>query len=70
MAKNKTAGKHLASKSKVRALIKKGKPSAGGIKTVSQVERRKIRWRPGTVTLREIKKYQKSTSNLCPRAPF
>ena len=57
MAKNKTAAKHLPSKSKVRAMVRKGKPATGGMKTGSQVERRKIRWRPGTVTLREIKKY-------------
>lgn len=28
------------------------------------------RWRPGTVALREIRKYQKSTELLIPFAPF
>ncbi|KAL5647842.1 hypothetical protein ACJX0J_042197, partial [Zea mays] len=28
------------------------------------------RWRPGTVALREIRKYQKSTEPLIPFAPF
>ena len=29
-----------------------------------------MRFRPGTVALREIKRYQKSTDLLIPRAPF
>lgn len=33
----------------------------GGVK-------RKHRWRPGTVAMREIKRYQKSTDNLIPKA--
>jgi len=32
--------------------------------------KRKHRWRPGTVALREIRRYQKSTDLLIPRAPF
>ena len=31
---------------------------------------KKRRWRPGTVALREIKKYQKSTDMLTQKAPF
>ena len=31
---------------------------------------RKFRWRPGTVALRQIKKYQKSTDLLMRKAPF
>ncbi len=31
---------------------------------------RKIRYRPGTVALREIRRYQKSTALLIPRMPF
>lgn len=30
----------------------------------------KRRWKPGTVALREIRKYQKSTALLLPKAPF
>ena len=44
---------------------KKTAPAMGGIK-----EARKQRFRPGTVALREIKRYQKSTALLLPRAPF
>ena len=70
MAKNKTAAKKVPSKAS--KMMKKTKPAAGGIKKggASQTERRKIRFRPGTVTLREIKRYQKTTGNLMPRAPF
>ena len=32
--------------------------------------RKKRRWRPGTVAMREIRKYQKSTDFLMQRAPF
>ena len=32
--------------------------------------KKKRRWRPGTVALREIRKYQKSTELLIRRAPF
>ena len=38
--------------------------------TDSQAEKRSHRFRPGTVALREIKRYQKSTALLLPRAPF
>ena len=45
--------------------IKKTAPAAGGVK-----DKAKRRFKAGTVTLREIKKYQKSTDMLLPRAPF
>lgn len=32
--------------------------------------KKKHKWRPGTVALREIRRYQKSTQLLIPRAPF
>ena len=38
-------------------------PVCGGIK-------KPHRWRPGTVALREIRKYQKSTDLLIPKSPF
>ena len=34
------------------------------------VKKRTHRWKPGTVALREIRRYQKSTDNLIPRAPM
>ena len=50
------------SKSKIHK--KKTAPAEGGVKE------KKFRWRPGTVALREIKKYQKSVEMVLPRAPF
>merc|ERR550537_664269 len=71
MPKGKNVGKKVSSVSKARAM-KKVKPAPGGIKKAGAEakERRKVRFRPGTVALREIRRYQKSTSNLMPRAPF
>ena len=44
---------------------KKTAAAEGGIK-----EKRKFRFRPGTVAIREIKKYQKATHFMLPKAPF
>ena len=33
-------------------------------------EKKKLRFKPGTIALREIRRYQKSTQMLMPRAPF
>ena len=44
---------------------KKTAPAEGGIK-----EAKKRRYKPGTLAFREIKKYQRSTDMLLPRAPF
>jgi len=41
----------------------KGKGEVAGVK-------KKHRWRPGTVALREIRRFQKSTELLIPRSPF
>ncbi|PUZ65459.1 hypothetical protein GQ55_3G224500 [Panicum hallii var. hallii] len=49
------------------------KNSLGGAGTAGRQQQRvkKLhRWRPGTVALREIRKYQKSTELLIPFAPF
>jgi hypothetical protein len=40
------------------------------ITTVSSPTRKKTRYKPGTVALREIRKYQKSTDLLLLRLPF
>lgn len=63
-AKAKAANK-MANKVKGSKAIKKSAPADGGMK-----EKRKNRMKPGTVTLREIKKYQKSIDMLLPRASF
>ena len=70
MPKTKTAAKAKSSKkmpskgSKGKAL-KKSAPAAGGMK-----KRAFKGWKPGTVALREVKRYQKSVANLLPKAPF
>ena len=46
--------------------VKKAKKEAPSQAT----EKRKFRWRPGTVALREIKKYQTNTELLLRKAPF
>ena len=66
MPKGKTAAKKIGSKAKAGS--KKTAPAKGGIKKGEGA--RKVRFRPGTVALREIRRYQKSTKNLLPRAPF
>jgi len=48
---------------------KKSAPASKGIKKIEHVKK-KNRFKPGTVALREIKKYQKSTLMLLLRAPF
>lgn len=50
--------KHLAHKA-----ARKTAPSAGGVK-------KPHRYRPGTVALREIRRYQKSTDLLIRKLPF
>jgi histone H3/H4 len=41
-----------------------------GTQSTAAASPRKHRWRPGTVALREVKKYQASTEPLMRRAPF
>ena len=53
--------------SKAKKISKKVVQEADGLK---EKQARKIRFKPGTVALREIKKYQKSTEMLLPHAPF
>jgi len=72
MPKAKNAGKKIPSKAKAVSSAKKAitKSGAKGKSSASQQERKKMRFKPGTVALREIKRYQKSTDMLIPRAPF
>lgn len=71
MPRQKVAGKKstvskssAGSKSKLRSKAnKKTAPAEGGMK-------RKMRFKPGTVALREIKRYQKATDMLIQKAPF
>lgn len=71
MPKAKNAAKKIPSKAKAMTSGKKGVTKSAGKTTASSAaEKRKIRFKPGTVALREIKRYQKSTEMLIPRAPF
>ena len=67
MSKAKASGKSSAAK----ASKAKGKAS-GNKKTApaSDGQKKKFKWRPGTVALREVKRYQKKTDLLLLRAPF
>ena len=70
-----TKGKKSASKAAVASSLskkinKKTAPATGGLKDIKDKAGKLRRFRPGTVALREIKKYQKSTNMLLPLAPF
>ncbi len=60
------------SKSKVprKSLNRKGPKTPPASTSKSPKVRKKHRFRPGTVALREIRTYQKSTNLLIPRLPF
>ena len=79
MPKAKTASKKVpskalsASKKKVAAAKQKSASKMAKSKSPSKMvkkDRKKPRFHAGTVALREIKRYQKSTDLLIPRAPF
>ena len=77
MGKQKNAASKISSKSKDmkdkkggKRMSKKTAPAKGGMKKVADGDKRKIRFKPGTVALREIKRYQKTTNMMLPRASF
>merc|ERR1712076_199736 len=61
-ARKSTGGKAPRKQLATKA-ARKSAPTAGGVK-------KPHRYRPGTVALREIRKYQKSTDLLIRKAPF
>ena len=64
MARTKeTAKKSLGTKKSAKKAKKVGGAASTGVK-------KQHRWRPGTVALREIRKYQKGTELLLRKAPF
>lgn len=69
MPKAKTASKKLPSKALVKSKSKSASKAKAGPKSASG-DRKKPRFKPGTVALREIKRYQKSSDLLLPKAPF
>jgi histone H3 len=82
MPSGKQAAKPVIKKEKTSVLltaktpkVRKAKTSkhtqVDGAKAVKNAgEKKKRRWRQGTVALREIRKFQKSTKTLMRRAPF
>ena len=59
------SGKNIASKSG-----KSGKQPRYSLKQLAPGQKKKHRFRPGTVALREIRKFQKSTELLIKKLPF
>ncbi len=64
-AKAKAATKLPSKVNNKSKAIKKTAPAEGGVK-----ERKQRRNKPGTSTLREIKRYQRSVDMLLPKASF
>ena len=63
---NKSKNKKIGDEKKkltTQKIARKSAPVETGVK-------KKRRWKPGTVAMREIKRYQKSTDLLIQRAPF
>ncbi len=60
----------ISVKVKASKAIKKTGPAKGGAKPAEEGQKKTRRFKAGTVALREIKKYQKSMTNLLPRASF
>ncbi len=58
------------SRTKTTAVAKSVKTAGKKAKAEKAPGARKFRWRPGTVALRQIKRYQKSTELLLRKAPF
>ena len=72
-AQIKTKKMSVDSKKKSSTAISKSKQDLKGSmsKALAEVkERKKQRFKPGTVVLREIKRYQKTTDMILPAAPF
>ena len=63
-ARKSTGGKIPSKQLASKAALKTSRLEGGGIK------RRKFRFRPGTVALREIRRYQKATDLLIKKLPF
>jgi histone H3 len=71
VSKAKTQNTHLSdimSRTKTTAVAKSSKKAAKAAK--SGKSGKKFRWHAGTVALRQIKKFQKSTDLLMRKAPF
>lgn len=67
MARIKQSAENIKQKS---AKAAKARAARNRIPRISPVRRTKRRYRPGTVALREIRRYQRSTDLLLRKAPF
>merc|ERR1712048_9581 len=70
MPKTKTASKKVPSKAMKKTASASKSMSKSPSKAGPKKDRKKPKFHPGTVALRDIKKYQKSTDTLIPKAPF
>ncbi|KAJ3351771.1 centromeric DNA-binding histone H3-like protein cse4 [Entophlyctis luteolus] len=70
MVRSKTAPKTPVKTTPGKRSSSRKRSSPGGRPSTSGVEKRRHRYRPGTVALREIRKYQKSTDLLLRKLPF
>lgn len=70
MAKASAVAHKPAKKVASRKTQRMGRLTAKVTSSPSSDTRKVRRWRPGTVALREVRKYQQSTDFLIPRAPF
>ena len=72
MPKGKAKGRPVK-KASASKMGRKSKPTKAGVKKAMGGEakaRKPIRFKAGTVALREIRRYQNSTKHLIPLAPF
>ena len=58
------------SRTKTTAVAKSSKKASKAAAGPKKAGAKKFRWRPGTVALRQIRKFQKSTDLLLRKAPF
>jgi len=67
---NETTHPAEMSRTKTTAVAKSSKKASKAAAGPKKAGAKKFRWRPGTVALRQIKKFQKSTDLLLRKAPF
>ena len=64
------SSKYLSGGAKTGGGVKRGKQRGKNLKELRRNDRKPHRYRPGTVALREIRRYQKSVDLLIRKAPF
>lgn len=66
----KTATKEPRPRKVFQSIVKAAGKAAGKVPGMQNAEKKKRRFRPGTVALREIRRYQKCTELLIRKGPF